>query len=143
MIALLSQWKTLSLGALCLLVAALFALWRMEAGHAQRLAQQTAEARAADGMDRAAAAASRAAATVIGQGADRDMRTLNQHVENSHAIQTARGSDQSLDPDLNAAGRRGLCGFDSFAADPACVQLRGLDPGQRPQAGGADGPAAP
>jgi hypothetical protein len=143
MIALLSQWKALSLGALCLLAAALFALWRIEAGHARRLAQQTLDARAAAAMGQAAATASRTAATVVGRGAERDLRTLNQHEEDSHAIQTARGYDQRLDPDLDAAGRRGLCGFDAYAEDPACVQLRGPDPGRRPQAGGADGPASP
>lgn len=142
MIALLSPWKSLGLGALCLLLAALFALWRLEAGHARRLSEQVLAARAADGMDQAKAAASQNAAAVVGQGADRDGRTLNLHTENSHAIETARGADQSLDPDLNAAGRRGLCGFDAYAADPACVQLRSADPGRRPQAGAADGAAA-
>jgi hypothetical protein len=143
MIALLSQWKTLGLGALCLLVAALFALWRIEAGHAHKLAQQADAARAADSMDQAKAAASQTAASVVDAGADRDQHTLNLHEENSHAIEAAPGYGQSLDPDLNAAGRRGLCGFAAYADDPDCVQLRGADPGGRPQAGGADGPPAP
>lgn len=142
MIALLGQWKTLGLGALCLLVATLFALWRIEAGHARTLAQQVAAARAADAMDRTKAGASQAAVGVVEAGASRDQRTLNLHMENSHAIEAAPGSGQSLDPDLNAAGRRGLCGFAAYASDPACVQLRGADPAGRPQAGGADGPAA-
>ena len=142
MIALLSQWKMLGIGALCLALAGLFAAWRLEAGHAQRLAQQAAAAQAADHMDQAKAAASQAATAVVAQGADRDAGTLNLHEENSHALETASGFAQSLDPELDAAGRRGLCGFAAYATDPACVQLRGPDPGQRPQAGGPNAPAA-
>ena len=142
MIALLSQWKTLGLGALCLLLAALVALWRIETGRAQKLAQDAAAARTADRMDQAKAAAGQDAAQVIGAAADRDQHTLTLHMENSHALEAASGYGQSLDPDLNAAGRRGLCGFAAYAGDPACAQLRGPDPAGRPQARGRGGAAA-
>jgi hypothetical protein len=140
---LLSQWKTAGLVALLALLALLLALWRIEAGHARKLAQQAAAAQAADRQDQAKAAASQAAEATVDRGADRDTHTLTLHTENTHAIEAAAGFGQGLDPGLNAAGRRGLCGFAAYQADPACVQLRGPDPGGRPQAGGADGPAAP
>jgi hypothetical protein len=141
MIALLGQWKTIGLGALCLMLATLFALWRIEAGRARALEQQATAARTADRLDQAKAAAGQDAARVIGAGAGRDQHALTLHMENSHALEGAPGYGQSLDPELNAAGRRGLCGFAAYASDPACVQLRGADPAGRPQAGGADGPA--
>lgn len=140
---LLSQWKPLALAGLCAALASLFALWRIEARHAQHLALQVEAARAAEVMDQAQAAASRSAAGVASRGAGRDARTLDLHTENSHAIESARGFGQSLDPELNAAGRRGLCGFAAYASDPACVQLRGPDPRRGPHADVADAPAAP
>ena len=140
---LLGHWKTAVLAALGASMALLLALWRIEAGHARRLEQAAVAAQAADRQDQAKAAASQAAESTIDRGAARDAQALTLHTENTHAIGGAAGSGQGLDPDLNAAGRRGLCGFASYAEDPACVQLRGADPGGRPQAGGADGPAAP
>jgi hypothetical protein len=141
MIALLSQWRLVAAAGAGAVVLGLFALWRLEAGHARQLQAQVLAAQAAQQSAQAQASAAGDAEQVVAQGAARDQNTLAVHEENSHAIEAASGSGQSLDPDLNAAGRRGLCGFAAYAADPACVQLRGDDPGQRPQAGGADGPA--
>lgn len=143
MIALLTHWKALGLAGLGLVLAAALTLWRLEAGRAGRLEQQVLAAQTAGKADQAKAMASQAAETVVDQGASRDIRALNLHMENSHAIETAPGYGQGLDPQLNAAGRRGLCGFQAYAEDPACIQLRGVDSGQRPQAGGADAAAAP
>ena len=143
MIALLTQWKWLAAGGGAAAMLGLVALWRLEAGHAARLQSELQTAQAAQAGAAVDAAATSDAEAVIAGGAVRDQQTLAIHAENSHALTAASGSGQSLDPDLNAAGRRGLCGYAAYAADPACVQLRGTDPGQRPQAGGADSPAAP
>jgi hypothetical protein len=143
MIALLARWKIFAGAGLGLLLAALFALWRIEAARAGRFEQQAQAAQAADRTDQARASASQVAETVVGRGAARDARALSLHEENSHAIQTTPGFDQGLDPQLNDAGRRGLCNFTEYYASQECIQLRGADSGQRPQAGVADGPAAP
>ena len=140
---LLSHWRTAGLAALCAALAGLALLWRIEADRARGLEQQLQAAKAAGQVDQAKAAAAGDAETTVAAGADRDARALAQHAENSHAIQTAPGADQGLDPGLNAAGRRGLCAYRAYRNDPACVQLRGPDPGQRPPAGGAGGPAVP
>jgi hypothetical protein len=143
MIALLARWKTFAAAGLGLVLAALFGLWRIEASRAARFEQQAQAARTADRTDQARAAASQVAEAVVDQGAGRDARALNLHEENSHAIQTAPGFGQGLDPELNAAGRRSLCQYDEYAGSAECLQLRGADPGRRPQTGGAGGPAAP
>ena len=140
---LLSQWRTVALGALCAALAGLALLWRLEAAHVRDLQQQVQAAKTAGRLDQAEAAATGAAETVVDAGAGRDAQTLAQHEDNSHAIQSAPGAAQSLDPGLNAAGRRGLCAYQAYADAPDCLQLRGPDPGQRPAAGGADRPAAP
>jgi hypothetical protein len=142
MIALLGQWRILLAAGSFVLVAGLFALWRLEAGHVQALQAQVQAAQAAQKGAEAQASAASDAEAVVADGAARDDHTLAVHEENSHAIEAVSGSGQSLDPDLNAAGRRGLCGYDAYADSPDCVQLRGDGPGQRPQAGGANGAAA-
>jgi hypothetical protein len=143
MIALLSQWRMIAVAGVGAVVLGLFGLWRLEAGHARRLQDQVAAAQAGQKSALAQATAAGHAEAVVAAGAQRDRRDEIQHQENSHAIASVSGSGQSLDPDLNAAGRRGLCGYDAYVGDPACVQLRGPDPGQRPQTGGADVAAAP
>ena len=140
---LLSRWRTVAVGALCAGLAGLALLWRIEADRVRGLEQQVQAAKTAGRIDQAQAAAAGDAETVTDSGAGRDAQTLAQHEDNSHAIQTAPGAAQSLDPGLNAAGRRGLCAYEAYRDAPECLQLRGPDPGQRPAAGGADGPAAP
>jgi uncharacterized membrane protein YcjF (UPF0283 family) len=143
MIAILSQWRLLAAAGVGAVVLGLFALWRLEAGHARRLQDQVIAAQAGQKSAQAQASAAESAETVVAEGAQRDGRTQALHEENSHAIAAVSGSDQSLDPDLNAAGRRGLCVYRAYFDADACIQLRGPDPGQRPPAGGADSPAAP
>jgi hypothetical protein len=140
---LLSQWRTVALGALCAALAGLALLWRIEADRVHSLRQQAQAAKTAGRLDQAQAMAAGDAETVVGAAAGRDADTQAQHEDNSHAIQTAPGAAQSLDPGVNAAGRRGLCAYQAYRDAPDCLQLRGPDPGQRPAAGGADGPAAP
>jgi hypothetical protein len=141
MTALISQWKLLLAGGAAAALLGLFALWRLEVSHARTLQDQVQAAQAAQKNAEAQTAAASDAEAVVASGAARDQRTLAVHTENSHAIQAAQGAGQSLDPDLNAAGRRGLCALDAYTADPACVPLRGDGSGQRPQAGAADAPA--
>ena len=86
-------------------------------------------------------AAGQAASAVVDKGAARDQLTLNIHTDNAHAIAAAPGSNARLDPALNAVGRRGLCRFGVYAADPACAGLRGPDPAVLSSAG--FGSAAP
>ena len=140
---LLSQWRSIGLAALCAALASMALLWRIEADRVRGLQQQVQAAQTADRVEQGKAVAAGEAETVTAQGAARDAHALAQHMENSHALQIAPGADQSLDPDLNAAGRRGLCAYEAYGDDPACVQLRGADSGQRPPTGGADGPAGP
>jgi hypothetical protein len=141
MIALMGQWRLLLAAGAGAAVLGLLALWRLEAGHAQRLQAQLAAAQALARSAQAQAAAAGDAAAVVAAGAARDQHTLTIHTENSHVLQAAPGSATSLDPGLNAAGRRGLCGYAAYDGDPACVQLRGDGAGQRSPAGAADAPA--
>jgi uncharacterized membrane-anchored protein YhcB (DUF1043 family) len=143
MIALLTQWRALTAAAVVAVILGLLALWRLEAQQARRLQDQLQAAATARAGAQAQAAAAGAAEAVIAAGAGRDQRTVTQHMENSHDIQAASGAGQSLDRDLNAAGRRGLCAYAVYQSDPDCLSLRGADPGQRPPAGGADAAAQP
>jgi hypothetical protein len=141
MIALLTQWRVLAAIGAAAGVAMLLALWRLEAAEAKRWRDQAQAAEAARSQAVAQAAAAGDAEAVIAKGAARDQQTVTLHAENSHDIQAATGSGQNLDLALNAAGRRSLCRHPSYSLDPACVALRGADPGQRPPAGGPDAPA--
>lgn len=138
----LAHWRLAILAGLAAAAALALGLWRAEIGHAARLQGQLDAARAGAASAQAQAAAGLQAAAVAAAGARRDAWVQDQHRENQDAIQSATGSDQSLDPQLNAAGRRGLCQFAVYRADPACISLLGSDPGQRPQSGDGDAPAA-
>jgi len=143
MLALLTHWRALAAAATVAVILGLLTLWRLEAQHAHRLQDQLQAAATARAGAQAQAAAAGAAAAVIAAGADRDQRTVTRHMEDSHDLEAAAGAGQSLDRDLNAAGRRGLCSYAVYRDDPECLSLRGADPGQRPPTGGADAPAQP
>lgn len=140
---LLSQWRLCAWAGLAAVVAVLAGLWRLEAGRAAHFQSALQAAQAAQANAQAQASATTAAGAVVAAGAARDAATRDTHTENEHAIQSAPGSGQGLDPALNDAGRRGLCGYRAYAADPGCVQLRGAGPGQRPNPGAADASARP
>ncbi|HUO23659.1 MAG TPA: hypothetical protein VMU59_14175 [Caulobacteraceae bacterium] len=137
----LTHWRAAAMALLTSLLALALWLWRAEAGHAARLQAELEAAKGAAAMANADAKASQAAGTVIAAGAARDAAGEARHEENDHAIQTAPGSGQGLDPGLNSAGRRGLCLYGAYRGDPACVQLLGPDPAGLSDAGAAD-PAA-
>jgi len=86
-------------------------------------------------------AATQSAAAIADQGAHRAALDITVHQDNQHAIQASPGAAAPLAPALNRAGRGGLCRYDAYADDPACVGLRRGDPAVLPQAGGGD-PAA-
>ena len=139
---LISSWRLYVWGGLAVVIAVLAGLWRIEAGRAAHLQSALQTAQAAQASAQAQAVAATAAGATVAAGAERDAATRDIHTENEHAIQSAPGSGQGLDPALNDAGRRGLCSFRAYQSDPACVQLRGADSGGRPDPGGAD-PSAP
>jgi hypothetical protein len=139
---LLAHWRTAAWAALAAAVVLAIGLWRLEAAHAARLQSQLAAAQSAQASAEAHAAAAVGAGATVAAAAQRDAHTVNQHTENANVIQSASGAAQGLDPALNAAGRRGLCAYRAYAAEPACVQLRGPGPGQRPDASPANAPAA-
>lgn len=72
------------------------------------------------------------AATTADRRAQRDQLSITLHEDNLHAIQSAPGAAAAVDPALNAAGRRGLCGYAAYSDDPGCAGLRGRDPAQLP-----------
>jgi hypothetical protein len=137
----LAHWRLAAWGGLAAALAVALGLWRMEAGRAERLQASLAAAQAAAAASQAHAAAATDAASTVAAGAQRDAATQSLHQENEHALQAAPGSGQGLDPALNDAGRRGLCAYRAYSADPACVQLLGPGSGQRPDAGASDPPA--
>ncbi len=97
-------------------------------------ATQTGVATVATGQTAATADAS----SIADRGARRDELTITLHEDHAHALQSTPGADAPLPAGLNLAGRRGLCGYAAYAADPGCVGLRGDDPAQLPPAGGGD-----
>ena len=139
---LLSQWRLYAWAGLAAVIAVLAGLWRIEAGRAAHLQSALQTAQAAQASAQAQAAAATSAGAAVAAGAARDAATGDVHTENEYAIQSAPGSGQGLDHALNDAGRRGLCRFRAYWSDPACVQLRGADSGERPDPGGPDAPAA-
>lgn len=86
-------------------------------------------------------AAQVAAAIIADRGTQRDQLSITLHEDHAHALQSAPGATAQVDPALNAAGRRGLCEYAAYSADPGCAGLRGGDPAQLPQAGPGDPPA--
>lgn len=140
---LLTPWRWMAWAGVGAAIAVLAGLWRLEAGRAANFQAALQQAQAAQSLAQAQAASARAAGAVLFAGAARDAATGAVHTENEYAIQSAPGSGQGLDRALNDAGRRGLCQFRAYWADPACVQLRGVDPGRRPNPNRADAPAAP
>ena len=139
---LLSQWRLCAWAGLAVAIAMLAGLWRLEAGRTAHLQSTLRAAQAAQANAQADAAAATAAGALAAAGAARDAGARQTHTENAYAIQSAPGSGQGLDPALNDAGRRGLCGYRAYQSDPACIQLRGPDSSQRPDAGSAH-PSAP
>jgi hypothetical protein len=143
MIALISNWRLLGCVGAAAMLAALASLWRLEAGHARKLAEQLSDAKAAGQVQAAAAAAARAAGVVIGAGAARDQGTSATHEENRDAITATPGAAQAIDPALNDAGRIGLCRYRAYDGDAQCLELRGADPAGRPGAGQGGSAAGP
>ena len=138
---LLTQWRLLAWAGLGAAISVLAGLWRLEAGRAAHLQSALHAAQAAQSSALAQAGAARAAGATVAAGAARDEATRDTHTENQHAIQSAPGSGQGLDPSLNDAGRRGLCAYRAYQSDPACLQLRGPGSGWRTDSGGADASA--
>jgi hypothetical protein len=106
----LTQWRLFAWAGLAAALAALAGLWRMEADKAAHLQTALAAAQAAQASAQAQAAAANAAGATVAAGAARDEATRDTHTENEHAIQSAPGSGQGLDPALNDAGRAGQGG---------------------------------
>lgn len=139
---LLAHWRLAAWAGLAAALAGALGLWRMEAGRVAHLQTALAAAQGAQAMAQAHAAAATAAGAVVAAGAQRDAQTQALHTENEHAIQAAPGAGQGLDPDLNAAGRRGLCAYRSYRDTGPCLQLLGPDPSGGADADGSDAPAA-
>ncbi len=114
--------------AIAAIAAALFIAWLL--GAPGREAQIRADAQLAAGRAAAAIDSGQAAAAIndAAHAAATDNTAKGQ--EAAHAIQTAPGADQRLDPALNHTGRRGLCNSPSYARSPACAvqQPRGPQP---------------
>ena len=64
------------------------------------------------------------ASTIADQGAARDQTTTSIHEDNAHALQSTPGALAPINPALDTVGRRGLCRYAAYAADPGCVGLR-------------------
>jgi hypothetical protein len=105
-------------------------------GEHQLAAAQQGEAKAKGeaAVSEGQAGAQHQAATIADSGARRDELAITIHTENAHALQTAPGAAAGVSPDLNRAGRRGLCKYQSYVDDPACAGLRGPDPTELPKA---------
>ena len=81
-------------------------------------------------------------ATIADRGAQRDSLSITLHEAHANALQAAPGSTAPVDRALNDTGRRGLCGYASYAADPGCAGLLIRDPAQLPSPGPGHTPSA-
>jgi hypothetical protein len=131
-----SIWRGLGLaGRLTVVLIAMaviaYALW-WALGGARRDAKQAQ----VDGAMSAAHGKSATEATnIIADGAVRDAATDTITRENANAIDHAKGADQAVHPDANAAGLGGLCQRPDYRGTKQCVQLLGPEelPVSRPR----------
>ncbi|WP_337186685.1 hypothetical protein [Phenylobacterium sp.] len=103
--------------ALAVVVLALFA-WAVSSPARRAAAGAKVEAAAAAARARAAGDA----VVVVVDGAARDSRTDRLTQETSDAIDALPGARQRLDPELNRAGRHGLCQYAAYRQHPDCLQ---------------------
>lgn len=76
--------------------------------------------------------ATASAAAIADQGARRDAVEITLHEDHANAIQAAAGAAAPVDPALNDAGRRGLCGYAAYLNDAGCAGLRVSHPAKLP-----------
>ena len=104
--------------------------------------QQAAVAHAQAVVATGQAEATQDAQAIQSAGSQRDSLAITLHEANDHALQSTPGASDPVAAAVNAAGRRGLCGYAAYANDPGCAGLRVADPAQLPQSHTADAPSA-
>lgn len=99
------------------------------------LEAQTAAQKATITTNAAQSTVAQAAQATVAEGVHRDAITVTLHEDHANAITAAPGADAPINPDLNDAGRRGLCDYAAYADDPSCARLLDAHPAQLPGAG--------
>lgn len=93
--------------------------------------RDVAAARAGAALATSRAASGAEATETIAQAADRDAAGDKLTQETAHAILSAPGADQRLDPSVERALRDGLCRRAVYRGRPECVQQPGaVEPSQ-------------
>jgi hypothetical protein len=105
------------------------AYWKHQAA---AMAQKAASEHASATVAQQQTQAQQAASTIVDVAHTKADVTVHIQQENAREILDAPGASAALDPALNAAGRRSLCAFSIYAADPGCIGLSGSSAGQPP-----------
>ena len=121
-IAKIEGWLITAGLAICLVLALYFYVHSLQE-HVKSADARADKAEAAATVASHQTAAGQTAAGIIDTGAQRALTTTNLQAKHATAI-TAAGDS----PALNDVGRRGLCEYEAYAADPSCVELRKAHP---------------
>jgi Flp pilus assembly protein TadG len=134
----IGRWLAVGAGVLALVgfVWADHAYWKHQA---EAMAQKAASERASATVAQNQTQAQQAAGAIVDQAHTKADVTVHIQQENAREILDSPGASAALDPALNAAGRRSLCNFAVYLADPGCAGLPGAGPGQ-PSGAGSSGP---
>lgn len=112
-------WVTLAAIALASLLVAVTVITIVRGAH------EAAQLKVDSAMGKARGKATGDAAEIVDKARNDAADTQTKARENADALRKAKGSDQALDPDLNDAGRRGLCRYKAYRSAPECLQQPG------------------
>lgn len=109
-----TRWAMLA-GAIALLIVAVLTL--SYCSERDRTGKANAGRVIAEGQT----AAGRDAVGITAADAKADATTSNINRENENAIRNAPGAEDAVNPELAAAGRRGLCRYAAYRDRPECL----------------------
>jgi hypothetical protein len=124
------------------IVGVLGFLWlRGNHEHDARLAaeRKAATSHVESTIAQAQAQAQQGAGIIVDRGRAKADVTVHIQQENEHALLSAPGAQQSVDPQLYGHFIDGLCRYPEYAGDSRCIALRPADPAKPANAG----PASP
>lgn len=126
----LTPWATLAAAAVAILVVVTAVAMVLSWQHDRRAA---GEARVGQALGEARTKSAADATNIVAEGADRDQATDAITRENAHAIDSAPGANQAVDPAAHRAGLVSLCKRAAYRGSAQCLQLTGPEELQDPR----------
>jgi type II secretory pathway pseudopilin PulG len=128
-LALLWKFRTwIGAGLVVLAAVGLWGAW-VHRGHELSAARQAANvAKAQTTVAQNQNAAQQQASNIVDHGRAKADVTVHIQQENEHALLSAPGAQQSVDPQLYGRFIDGLCRYPQYAGDSRCFALRPADP---------------